>query len=65
MELDGENKAPMSFCYNHKFHNNRLLFASVGLYVHDLCVVEQRSFDVCDLFAIVCISSNKIFFDDL
>jgi len=65
MELGGENKVQMSFCYNRKFRNNCLSFESVELYVHNLCVAEQRSFGVCDLFVIVCISSNKIFFDDL
>ena len=55
MELCGENKAQMSFCYSRRFRNNCLSFALVGLYVHDLYVAERRSFDVCDLFVIVCI----------
>jgi hypothetical protein len=64
-ESNGENKAQMSFCYNHRFRSNRLSSALVGLCVRNLCVVERRSFGVCDLFVIACILSNKIFFDDL
>jgi hypothetical protein len=65
MELRGENKAQTSFCDSRKFRNSYLSSSLGGLYVHNLYVVEQRSFDVCDLFVIACISSNKIFSGDL
>jgi hypothetical protein len=55
MELSGENKAQTSFCCSRRFRSNYLLSALVGLCVRDLYVVGQRSFDVCDLFVIVCI----------
>lgn len=65
MDLDGENKAQMSFCCSRKFHSNCLSFESIEFYVPDLYVVEQRSFGVYDLFVIAYISSNRIFSDDL